>query len=263
MRASNPKPAVSTDPAALVRARIREKRLYEARFLFRQLADDIDQRERESLQGELSRLCAQIEQMRARARQHTVQGQRDRAEKLYGEIAEIAIDVPGLADEKQAFAGMDSYLARITGQGPLRRPTVCPAESTVTAADRELQPTPAVAPSGKPARWSCRRVRAYWMCGFGLAIVVLLLLSRLLFHSSPRQDAHPVDTSGEVMQAAQQIVIRPIVSSSADSPDGDSAKGNVTDHAAAETSSSETSPASSVFKLGPLQIQDSANRNRR
>src|SRR5690349_15110163 len=92
------------NPAALIRSRIREKRIFEARFLYRQLGAEIGEKEKAALERELSGLLTQVKKMQQQARECAAQGQNHLAEKLYSAIEQIAIDVPGLAEEKQALA---------------------------------------------------------------------------------------------------------------------------------------------------------------
>jgi len=126
------------NPSALIRSRIREKRIFEARFLFRQLGAEIGEMEKSALERELSVSLAQVKKMQQQAREYAAQGQNDLAETLYSEIERIAIDVPGLAEEKKALAGAEALIARTTGKAVERKPevvpqTVMPAESDKVA----------------------------------------------------------------------------------------------------------------------------------
>ena len=80
MTASTPDPLLDVDnPSALIRARIRERRIFEARFLCRQLADELGEMERNTLEAELARLLGQVERLRQQARAHAEEGRHQQA----------------------------------------------------------------------------------------------------------------------------------------------------------------------------------------
>jgi|GEM_PF-1781730 len=128
------------NPSALIRSRIREKRIFEARFLFRQLGAEIGEREKSALERELSDSLAQVKKMQQQAREYAAQGQNNLAETLYSEIERIAIDVPGLAEEKKALAGAGALIARTTGKAVERKLEVVPQEVVPAESDKVAMP---------------------------------------------------------------------------------------------------------------------------
>src|SRR5665647_2797098 len=114
------------NPSALIQSRIREKRIFEARFLCRQLGAEIGERKKIALERELAGLLKQVGKLQQQAREYTAQGQNHLADALYLDIEEIAIDVPGLAEEKKARAGAVDLIARITGKTVAREPEAAP-----------------------------------------------------------------------------------------------------------------------------------------
>ncbi len=137
MAASTPDPLLDVDnPSALIRARIRERRIFEARFLCRQLADELGEMERNSLEAELARLLGQVERLRQQASAHAEEGRHQQAARTFRDIERIAIDVPGLAAERQALEGARAVLARITDTAVQRE-----LEQTRLEATRRRPPT--------------------------------------------------------------------------------------------------------------------------
>ncbi len=114
MPTSKPASVLSVEnPVALIRSRIKEKRIFEARFLCRQLGDTIGEREKIALEGELAGFLSRVDTLQQQARTLLAEGQKDRAFALYREMEAIAIDIPGLAEEKRALEGAEAIIARL------------------------------------------------------------------------------------------------------------------------------------------------------
>lgn len=128
------------NPSSLIRARIREKRIFEARFLYRQLGAEIGGKEKTAIERELSGILGQVKKIQQQAREYAAQGQSNLAVKLYSDIEQLAIDVPGLAEEKQALAGAEALAARITGKAVERKPEVVVPQAVVPAVSDEGEP---------------------------------------------------------------------------------------------------------------------------
>lgn len=97
----------------LIQGRIAEKRLFEARFLCRRLGDGLGAASRQALARQLDDTLAQVEQLRRQAQALAAQGDHGQAGLLYSQIEAIAVDVPGVAGERQALAGAEALAARL------------------------------------------------------------------------------------------------------------------------------------------------------
>ncbi|QQG65482.1 hypothetical protein [Desulfobulbus oligotrophicus] len=107
------------DPIVSIRARIAEKRIFEARFLFRQFGDVIAPQQKQKLADELAAVLTEAEQLLQRARAHVAGGERAQAEQLYQEIEKVVIDMPGVADEARALAGAAVLTLKMRASAPL------------------------------------------------------------------------------------------------------------------------------------------------
>ncbi len=107
------------DPIVSIRARIAEKRIFEARFLFRQFGDVIAPQQKQKLADELAAVLTEAEQLLQRARAHAAGGERAQAEQLYQEIEKVVIDMPGVADEARALAGAAVLTLKMRASAPL------------------------------------------------------------------------------------------------------------------------------------------------
>ena len=155
------------NPSALIRARIRERRIFEARFLCRQLADELGEMERNALEAELARLIGQVERLRQQARSHAEEGRSQQAARTFRDIERIAIDVPGLAAERQTLEGARAVLARITETAVQRELEQTRQEITPPPPDNEA-PHPLLARNRRravrllPRLWHCPIVSSAW-----------------------------------------------------------------------------------------------------
>lgn len=107
------------EPGIQIRRRITEKRVFEARFLLRQLSDDLNIEEKAELAETLGRLQSEAEQLLQEARALAAAGGRERAADLYRRIEELVIDMPGVAEERAALAGAEALAARFAA-GPVQ-----------------------------------------------------------------------------------------------------------------------------------------------
>jgi hypothetical protein len=244
------------NPSALIRSRIRERRIFEARFLCRQLGTEIEAKEKHALDRELTDLLAQVNTLRQLARQHIAEGRNDLADKLYLDIEQIAIDVPGLAEEKKNLAGVATLFARTAGKGaeeqkaPTGAPVVpvAPITKTVQAAPLAAQ-KPSLA---NQLRQRLQQVPRQWLLAIGIVCLVALALLLLLRNSQNRQNPLPPAAS-LIAPPKQTISIRPLESSPALVPGQPDQKIDP-DQPIAETA---PSPAPAL-KLEALQIEKSA-----
>ena len=229
------------NPSALIRSRIREKRIFEARFLYRQLGAEIGDKEKTALERELSGSLEQVKKLQQQAREYIAQGQNNLAATLYLDIEQIAIDVPGLAEEKKALAGVEALVARFTGKSPeVQKP---PAEVPVAPIAPLVQIVPdievvQVSPV-VPLRsvfitevWQrLQQLPRRWLLAIGIGcLVILLFLLR-----SPQDQHSPSSPSPSPPAASKQtIAIRPLEASSSMIP-GQPSPETDPDRPAAET----------------------------
>ena len=230
------------NPSALIRARIRERRIFEARFLCRQLTDELGEMERNALEAELARLIGQVERLRQQARAHAEEGRHQQAARTFREIERIAIDVPGLAAERQTLEGARAVLARITDTAVQRELEQTRLEATPPLPADEA-PHPALA---RNRRRPARRLPRLWLAAllFGLVLaVVLFVLLR-----PGRKDA-PVPPMAPAAPA-QQIHIRPLVAA------GPPEEQQSPTEAAPPPGGDAVAPGGSL-RLGELQVRPS------
>ena len=126
----------SHNAAVVIRERIKEKRLFEAQFLFGLLdEDDMPAQERLTLERELDGLLAVVRDLQLQANKYLAEGEHVLARKMHREMERIAIDVPGLEFgkrhiEEQDFAArqaaqlhpVESAPERVTFGGRIERP---------------------------------------------------------------------------------------------------------------------------------------------
>ncbi len=231
------------NPSALIRARIREKRIFEARFLCRQLGSELGAMEKNALEGELARVMAQVDKLRKQAIAYAAAGKLQLAAKVYREIERIAIDVPDLAAERQRIDGAEAALTRVTN-GAVHRGSSAVAPPPSDLAGMEKIPLAVRPPArmGRSMRLSRRQA--------AVLFVGLLVLVGLLAYVLRRDQAPPQAAPTAIGQPAGRIVIRPVVSSSPQPvPETNEA-------APAEETSPELPPArSGSLSIGELQVQ--------
>lgn len=90
----------SHNAAVVIRERIKERRLFEAQFLFGLLdEDDVSPQERLALERELEGLLAIVRDLQLQANKYLAEGEPALARKMHREMERIAIDVPGLSSD--------------------------------------------------------------------------------------------------------------------------------------------------------------------
>lgn len=199
----------------LIQGRIAEKRLFEARFLCRRLGEGLGAASRDVLARELDEALAQVERLRGQAQALVTLGDHVQAGLLYSRIEAIAVDVPGVAEERQALAGAEALAARLhkpRAEEPAPTPAVVVSaaveESGEIAAPPTLQveaahPSPVVEMS-RPSLPQQRSPLLSWklLAAGGLVLGVLALL--LLWG---RQSTSPPvsSTSTIVIQPLQPV----------------------------------------------------------
>ena len=230
------------NPSALIRARIRERRIFEARFLCRQLTDELGEMERNALEAELARLIGQVERLRQQARAHAEEGRNQQAARTFRDIERIAIDVPGLAAERQTLEGARAVLARITETAVQRELEQTRQETTPPPPDSEA-PHPLLA---RNRRRSVRRLPRLWLAAMLLGVVLAVALFVLLRSGRQEVPAPPVAPAAPV----QQIHIRPLVAA------GPPEEQPPPTEAAPPSEGDAVTPGGSL-RLGELQVRPS------
>lgn len=228
------------NPSALIRARIRERRIFEARFLCRQLADELGEMERNALEAELARLIGQVERLRQQARAHAEEGRNQQAARTFRDIERIAIDVPGLAAERQTLEGARAVLARITETAVQRELEQTRQEITPPPPDSEA-PHPLLA---RNRRRAVRRLPRLWLAAMLLGVVLAVALFVLLRSGRKEVPAPPVAP----VAPAQQIHIRPLVAAGPPEP---------TPPPAARPAEGDAPAPAGSLRLGELQVRPS------
>jgi hypothetical protein len=144
-------------PAARIRARVAERRLLEARFLLRQFSNEIDARERRALDQEIGNVLAEVERLRHLARAAMTAGRREEAARLYRDIEQLAVDVPGVAEEQRALAGAEAIFARIVSRSEAAVPVLTDLPAAVEVENTGSVPGPeTVRPTTSPIGTSGR-----------------------------------------------------------------------------------------------------------
>ena len=220
-------------PAARIRAKLEQRRVLEARFLLRQFSDEIDAGQRQALEQEVKRLLAEVERLRHQARTAAVEGRREEAGKLYRDIEQLVVDVPGLPEERAALAGAEAVFYRLSAQDLGAVPPVpmdVPLQASgrevresepldgAAAAAQERQQAIAQAVSEMAAMRQARRPRRFlglWLAVAGCAGIALALL--LIWQSRPKELAASPPVS-PVQTSAHDIVIEPARSGDSTSP---------------------------------------------
>ncbi len=231
------------NPSALIRARIREKRIFEARFLCRQLGGELGSMEKNALEGELAKILAQVDKLRKQAIAHAAAGRLQLAAKVYREIERIAIDVPDVAAERQRIDRAEAMLVNVANP---QAPIATAATASPIGVDA-LPGDQSVSAPGKPTR-QLARARWWWskrLLVLAGGVIVFIGLLLLLSH----RQRSPVQKQPAAIKApANRIVIQPMVSS---------ASAPAVENRAGETENEVDPPNSGTLSIGELQVQPS------
>jgi len=234
------------NPSALIRSRIRERRIFEARFLCRQLGAEIEAREKHQLERELTDVLAQVNTLRQLAGQRIAEGRNDLAGQLYRDIEQLAIDVPGLAEEQRTLAGTEAIFAKITGKLPTEQapatpapaPPVAPAAPTSAAIRIPIAPKK-LSRVGEAWR-QLQQIPLRWLLTIAIGCLALLLL--LVLRTPRHRQESPAAAPFSNAPPKQTISIRPLEAAPAKAPDRQSGT---------EPTAAEPTPA---LKIEDLQI---------
>jgi len=275
MSASQLDPVLSVEnPVSLIRSRIREKRLFEARFLCRQLGDALGAKERLALERELTGLMDQVVTLQHQARVLLDEGQKGQVIRLYNEIEAIAIDVPGLAEEKRALAGSEAIIARLSSPTPIssqrqhRLAAALAARHGNDMGEQEAPIMPHIPPSDTEEQGVAvpvagthrkkRRGRRLWLAAGLAGLLLLLFFVWRGGKESPSPAVSPTPTT-------QKILIRPLVATSPETAE----QPPVTKQPVQEEVKpvdqpiqpiEKNAPSTPVLKLGALQVEESQRR---
>lgn len=148
----------SHNAAVVIRERIKEKRLFEAQFLFGLLdEDDIPAEERQALERELDGLLAVVRDLQLQANKYIAEGEYVLARKMHREMERIAVDVPGLEYGKRQVEAQDQA-ARKAVADPAPVPEVTRPKNEPGPEDLHSSRRSARRPlHGRIARWRAAR----------------------------------------------------------------------------------------------------------
>jgi len=184
----------SDDTLEIIWSRINEKRLFEARFLWRKLGRELTAEQRTSLEQQLTKALKQVEQLQREARGLAADGACERARECYGRIEAIAIDVPGVSEAIKALDGAEALAARLAkSTTPVQEPVVAAVEpAPAPLAEQTAAGEVVEARSGFFRRTSIEP-RFYWLAGLAGAglclLIVLLVYWRVGSEPGPPMDA--------------------------------------------------------------------------
>ena len=243
-------------PAELIQARIREKRLYEARFLFRQLGDEMEVLEREALQAKLTGLFTRIEQLRAQARELMRQGRKGEADEVYGVIEDLARDMPGLAEEKQALAQRGTPAAPVANAN--EQPSLentAPLITAVAATGKQPSVFPPI--QLQPLfTWLRHRLRSWH---WAVLALLVLMLAMLLLRPAEKPSRESLQLAVAEQAVSQAIVIRPMVASEQETTSLPRQTDPASDALPADTAEIPAVQGKRVH-VGALQVEESTRR---
>ncbi|WP_319586931.1 hypothetical protein [uncultured Desulfobulbus sp.] len=275
MSTSQPDPVLSVEnPVSLIRSRIKEKRLFEARFLCRQLGDALGAKERLALERELTGLMDQVATLQHQARVFLDEGQKDQIVRLYNEIEAIAIDVPGLAEEKRALEGSEAIIAKLSSQTPHaghrqhRLAAALASRNANTMAEQEVPIMPHIPPSDKeeqgvavPAAGTHRKKRVGRRLWLAAGLVVLFLLLFFVWRGGKESPTPALSPT----QATQKILIRPLVATSPETTEQPAVTTQPVQEEVKPVNQpiqpiEKNAPPAPVLRLGALQVEESQRR---
>lgn len=147
MPTSPPSELPSHNAAIVIRERIKEKRLFEAQFLFGLLdEDDVPAQERLVLERELDGLLAVVHDLQVQANKYIAEGEYVLARKMHREMERIAIDVPGLEYGKRQLEAQDQKAANPSE-------SAAPQEDSAAEASSAQEPPRKAALSDRVGDW--------------------------------------------------------------------------------------------------------------
>ncbi len=207
----------SDDTQEVIGSRIKEKRLFEARFLCRKLGQGLTAEQRASFEHQLTQALKRVETLRAEAKTLFAQGEYASARTLYEQVEAIAIDVPGVCEEIKTLAGAEALALRLAPAAKQIKDEE--RKTAVEEVVREdlppvavvVQKTPTVQGGGGETGDLIRRrtwVSRGMVVGAGLALFVVLALV-VIFRQQKRPSQPPPTV---------QLEQRGVPSSSADLP---------------------------------------------
>jgi nucleoid-associated protein YgaU len=191
----------SPTSAELIKERIDEKRLFEARFLFKKFSSEIDPPVRRQLRQQLENLIEQAGRIFARAEQLEEQGRYEEARQGYTGVFDIAIDFPAV----------DRALQRVTvalALGPLQ---------PVSPAGEEDQAAPSlIMPQAEPEPQTFLQRRKLPLFFGVMGVLVLALFAVLgIFRAKnelPAQTENPVPrVVAATTESAEKSVALPVM----------------------------------------------------
>lgn len=263
------------DTLAVIRSRIEEKRLFEARFLCRKLGQGLTAEQKAALEQELADSLGRADRLRREAKGLIARGEHGAAGALYTRLGAIVIDLPGVDDEIKALAGAEALAARLS------KPVEEEAENeSAPVPPREREGMPFPAPSVERSMVRTRIASgpvprkklpsAIWWLAVGVGGVVLCaLIVFVLFWGvssggkknpavAPRQPERivvqpPAASPGEEAfkpQPSAETPIQPVSTPTAPPVEKREAAQEKT----------VTTPPQSGLKLGTLQIEQSGRR---
>jgi hypothetical protein len=275
MSTSQPDPVLSVEnPVSLIRSRIKEKRLFEARFLCRQLGDALGAKERLALERELTGLMDQVVTLQRQARVLLDEGRKDQVVLLYNEMEAIAIDVPGLAEEKRALEGSEAIIAKLTSKTPQaghRQHRLAAALAARHGNDMGEQEAPIMPPipiSDKdeqavavPVAGTHRKKRIEGRLWLAAGLVGLLLLLFFVW----RGGKEILSPASSPTPATQKILIRPLVATSSEVAEQPAVTKQPVQEEVKPVDQpiqpiEKSVPPAPVLKLGALQVEESQRR---
>jgi hypothetical protein len=240
------------DTLALIRSRIEEKRLFEARFLCRKLGQSLSSGQCALLEKELNGSLAQIERWRQEAKDVLARGEHSQAGELYTRIEAIAIDVPGVAEEKKVLAGAEALAARLLKPAEDEAGSAPPANVQLKGAPSEERPATGPAPQVQSCLKPKRLVPRPWLLA-GFAGIVLCGLLLLFFAWSNGPQRTPA-----VTPETNRIVLKPLLSTTQKRVEPETPV--VPPPSPVQATKEQNPPAASAapaLKLGNLQIEQS------
>jgi hypothetical protein len=261
------------DPVSLIRSRIKEKRLFEARFLCRQLGDALGAKERLALERELTGLMDLVFKLQQQAGVLLDEGQKDQVVRLYNEIEAIAIDVPGLAEEKRALEGAGAIFAKLSSQTPHaghrqhRLAAALASRPANTMGEQEAPIMPHIPPTDKEEQGVAvavagthrkKRVGRLWLAA-GLVGLLLLLF---FFWRGGKEISSPALSPP---LTTQKILIRPLVATSPEEVEQPAVTKQPVQEEVKPVDQpiqpiEKNVPPVPVLRLGALQVEESQRR---